>query len=483
MKGNTTMQPAKQSGNGGGASLLFHGAARDVTGSMHFVRVGERWISLDCGLYQGHRQQAMEANTTFPVRPRDLSAVVLSHAHIDHSGNLPYLVRQGFTGPIYATPATRDLAAIMLQDSGHIHEEDAAYWNRKHPGEPIEPYYTQAEAAKALGQFVSIGLDRPFAVAPGITCRYSEAGHILGSAAVQLTLQPDGGKAMLLGFTGDLGRRDLPILRDPAPLPDCDYLITEATYGNREHEPPDDVKAKLAGVLNATIARGGRVIIPAFSVGRTQSLIYYLRQVFVEKLVRPIDVFIDSPLSVSATEVFKLHPELFDPEASELLKETGGDIFACPNCHYVSSVAESKSLNERTEPCVIISASGMCEVGRVLHHLKHAVVDQRNTILIVGYMAANTLGRRILDHAPEIKIFGKLYPLEAQVVKLNGLSSHAGADELADALRPLAHRVRELFVVHSEPAQAEPFLRRCRKLGFANVVYPEDGQRYELTAT
>ncbi len=464
-----------------GLELLFHGAARQVTGSMHLVRHGERWIALDCGLYQGHRREAERANRHFPVPPRDLAAVVLSHAHIDHSGNLPYLVKRGFAGPIYCTPATRDLSAIMLQDSAHIHEEDAAYWNRKHPDEPIEPYYTRQDAAAALGQFVSIHYDHPFMVLPRLTCRFHEAGHILGSACIALTAGPDNGDAPVrLCYSGDLGRRNLPILRDPAPLPDCDYLVVEATYGNRRHESSEDIKTRLADVISRTVRRGGRVVIPAFSVGRTQALVYYLRQVFVEKLAPQVDVFVDSPLAVNATEVFKLHPEIFDREARAMNSQPGS-LFDCPRCHYVTAVADSKALNGRTEPCVIISASGMCEAGRILHHLKHAAPDPKNTIAIVGFMAANTLGRRLIDHVPEIKIFGKMYPLEAEVVKLNGLSSHADSAELEAWLLPLKDRLKRLFVVHSEPGQADPFVRRCRDLGFADVAYPEPGARFSLS--
>ncbi|MDD4888545.1 MAG: MBL fold metallo-hydrolase [Phycisphaerae bacterium] len=461
--------------------LLFHGAAREVTGSMHLVELGGHWVAIDCGLYQGHREQAAEANARFPVKPRQIEAVILSHAHIDHSGNLPFLVKEGFVGPIYCTPATRDLSAIMLQDSGHIQEEDAAYWNKKHPDDPIEPYYTRDDAKTALSQFVTIDYGRPFMVLPRLVCQFAEAGHILGSATVLLTLEAkEGGQPVRLCFTGDLGRRSLPILRDPAPLPACDYLLAEATYGNRVHEPPEDMKAKLADVINRTVARGGRVVIPAFSVGRTQSLIFYLRQVFQENLAPSIDVFIDSPLAVNATEIFRLHPDLFDEETTALAKELGGKLFDCPRCHYITDVEQSKALNSFTGPCVIISASGMCEAGRILHHLKHAAPDKRNTIAIVGYMAANTLGRRLVDRVPEIKIFGKMYPLEAEVVKLNGLSSHAGADELMEWILPLKDMLKKLFIVHSEPAQAEPFARRCREAGFAEVDYPQAGEGFML---
>jgi len=460
--------------------VLFHGAAQEVTGSMHYVELGGRWIALDCGLYQGHRREAEEANANFPIPPKDLDAVVLSHAHIDHSGNLPYLVKKGFTGPIYCTPATRDLSAVMLQDSGRIQEEDAAYWNKKHPDEPIDPYYTEQDAARALQQFVSLGYGRPFVVLPRLSCQFGEAGHILGSASVLLAREPSNGEGLVrFVFTGDLGRRDLPILREPDPLPTCQYLVTEATYGNRHHEPPEDVKRKLADVLNRTIDRGGRVIIPAFSVGRTQTLIYYLRQVFLEKLAPQVEVFIDSPLAVNTTAVFKLHPELFNPAMLKLTEDVG-DVFECPGLDYITRVDDSKALNEYTKPCVVISASGMCEAGRILHHLKHGAPDKRNTIAIVGYMAANTLGRRIVDRAPEIKIFGKMYPLEAEVVKLNGLSSHAGADELEAWLSPMKGSVKHLFVVHSEPTQAEPFIRHCRQIGFASVSYPKPGETYLL---
>jgi metallo-beta-lactamase family protein len=369
----------------------------------------------------------------------------------------------------------------MLRDSGRIHEEDAAYWNKKHPDDPIDPYYTEEDALRAVKQFVSISYGVPFLVMPGLTCTFAEAGHMLGSASVLLDAEATVDKPGLrFVYTGDLGRRDLPILCDPAPLPPCHYLVTEATYGNREHEPPENVKQKLADVLNRTIARGGRMIIPAFSVGRTQTLVYYLREVFLEKLAPQVDVFIDSPLAVQSTEVFKLHPELFNAEARKLAEQLGGDFFDCPGVHYITRVEDSKALNEYTKPCVVMSASGMCEAGRILHHLKHGAPDKRNTIAIVGYMAANTLGRRLVEREPEIKIFGKFYPLDAEVVKFNGLSSHAGASELEQWLLPLKDQVRHLFVVHGEPNQAEPFVRRCRELGFAKVSYPERGEVFAL---
>lgn len=466
--------------DGDGFELLFHGAARQVTGSMHYVRLGEHWIALDCGLYQGHRREAEEASRKFPIPPKELAAIVVSHAHIDHTGNLPYLVKRGFSGPIYCTPATRDLGAIMLQDAAHIQEEDASYWNKKHPDDPIEPYYTQADADAALKLYVSVPYNRPFTVIPGMVCEYREAGHILGSATVSLTADRRNGHSTRLVFTGDLGRKDLPILRDPAPLPECDYLISESTYGNRRHENPEGMKEKLGAVLSETIQRGGRVVIPAFSLGRTQTLIYFLRQVFQEKLAPQVDVFVDSPLAVNATEVFRMHPEIFDKEALKLRRSYGGNLFDCPGCHYITDVADSKSLNDRKEPCVIISASGMCEAGRIKHHLKNAVTDPKNTILIVGFMAAHTLGRRIVERAPEIKIFGRVYPLEAQVKTLNGFSSHADADELDATLAPHADDVKHLFLVHGEPDQAEPLATRCRDAGFRNVTYPAAGERFEL---
>ncbi|MCG3178870.1 MAG: Ribonuclease [Phycisphaerae bacterium] len=461
--------------------LLFHGAARQVTGSMHYLRVGERWIALDCGLYQGHRREAEEANRRFPIPPKELTAVVLSHAHIDHSGNLPYLVKQGFSGPIYCTPATRDLSAVMLQDAAHIQEEDAAYWNKKHPGDPIEPYYTQEDALAALSYFVTVPYDRTFPVVPRTSCQFHDAGHILGSASLSLTVDRNNGLSPLrIGFTGDLGRRGLPILRDPAPLPECDYLISESTYGNRRHDNPNDMKTKLAEVVTRTVARGGRVVIPAFSVGRTQTLVYYLRQIFEEKLAPQVDVFVDSPLAVSATEVFKMHPEIFDREAQSLRQSYGGSLFECAHCNYITDVSSSKALNDRKEPCVVISASGMCEAGRILHHLKNAAPDPRNTIVIVGFMAVHTLGRRIVDREPELRIFGKMYPLEAEVKTLNGFSSHADAGELDEYLFPLAKSVKHLFLVHGETGQYEPLAARCREAGFAQVTYPERGDRFSL---
>ncbi|MFQ5430453.1 MAG: MBL fold metallo-hydrolase RNA specificity domain-containing protein [Phycisphaerae bacterium] len=463
--------------------VTFRGAAREVTGSMHLIEADGMQVALDCGLFQGRRAEATKKNRHFPFDGAALHAVVLSHAHLDHCGRLPLLVRHGFAGPIYATPATRDLCALLLADSAHIQEEDAKYLNKKRArkGEPpIAPLYDEEDAARALARFHTVSEGQTFWVTKRLKASFHHTGHMLGASMVELEYAPPGGgPAVRLLFTGDVGRFNLPILRDPTPLPECDYLITESTYGGRLHPPTADLKELLAEAVNGTIERGGRVIIPAFSVGRTQVIVYFLHQLQAEGRIPCIPTYVDSPLAVNATEVFRLHPELFDRDARRFQRKTG-DILGSSCCTYIRDVEESKRINRRRRPCIIISASGMCEAGRILHHLKNNIGKEKNTVIIVGFQAAHTLGRRIVERQKEVRIFGRTYKLKARVVVLNGFSAHADRDELHRLLDPIAARCRRAFLVHGEEDQMEALRRSMRGRGFRKIEMPEPGRRFSL---
>jgi len=450
------------------AQLQFYGAVRSVTGSMHVIRRGESEVLLECGLYQGKRADALKRNRHLPFDPSKLTACTLSHAHIDHSGNLPNLVKNGYDGPVYATQATCDLGRALLKDSAYIQQKDAEYWNRKNKDKPpIEPIYTEQDALEALTRFQTIDYHKRFEVAPGIHATFYDAGHILGSAATLYEIE-ENGRTIRIGFTGDLGRPNHPILRDPQYMPGMDYLITESTYGNRVHEAVTSMKDRLREVVQRTIDGGGRVIIPAFSVGRTQNLVYYLAELFHEGALDPLPVYVDSPLAINASKAYRDHPDCYDEETKELLAD-GGKPFGFDLLTYTRSVEASKEINNSKHPCVIISASGMCEGGRILHHLKHSVSEPKNTILIVGYQAVNTLGRRIVDEVPKIKIYGKTYPLRAKVQRMNGFSAHADRDEMATYVKNIPG-LKKVFVVHGEENSSLAFQSYLEGLGLSAYV-------------
>ena len=453
-------------------TVTFWGAAGTVTGSMHLLAAGGKRVLLDCGLYQGRRADSHARNRDFPFRPKKVDAVVLSHAHVDHCGNLPNLVKQGFAGPIYCTPATRALAAVMLGDAAKIQQEDAAYLNRKADrGEPkVEPLYDGKDVYRTLVKMKAVAYGKPFEVLPGIEVTFSDAGHLLGSAAVHVQA---GGRT--LTFTGDRGRPGLPILRDPEPLPPADLVVTESTYGGHTHDTVEETAAQLGEVVRRTAARGGKVVIPAFSVGRTQTVVYFLHQLMTAGQLPAVPIFVDSPMAVKATEVFKAHPECFDAETVQLLA-TNPEVFGEGRVRYVEKVHESIALNHQTEPSIIISASGMCEAGRVLHHLKHNLDDKRNTVLIAGYQAEGTLGRRLVERRPEVKVLGRTVPVRAEVVVLNGLSSHADHPGLVASLSPLAAPGVKVRLVHGEPEKAAKLADALRTAGFEDVAIPERGE-------
>lgn len=459
--------------------IKFIGAAQTVTGSMHLIKTDSSTFLLDCGLYQGKRKEAFEINRRFDeFNPSEIDFVILSHAHIDHAGNLPSLVKKGFKGKIFTTFATRDLCAIMLQDSAHIQEKDVEYVNkkRKRNGQRLfEPLYTQQDALNTLQHFVGINYNREIEAAPGIKFTFYDAGHILGSAVVQLKIQ-ENGRAIELGFSGDLGRPNLPILRDPEKLPDVDYFICESTYGGRTHENPTDAEEQLTQVLKKAIERKAKIISPTFSVGRTQEIVYSLHRIFEDNKVQRIPVFVDSPLAVNATEVFRLHPECYDEETNEFIQKNE-DPFGFNKLKYITDVADSKKLNDIKGPCVILSSSGMCESGRILHHLANNIEDPNNIILMVGYAAQHTLGRKIIDKEKVVKIFGEEYNLNAEVIVMENFSAHADENELVNYCNQIdKQKLKQMFLVHGEIDQQEAFKNNLGKIGINNVIIPQRGQ-------
>ena len=470
--------------------LTFWGAAQTVTGSMHHLSVAGRDYLLDCGEFQGRRKEAAERNRHFPFPCKEISAVMLSHAHIDHSGNLPLLVKNGFRGPIYTSPATADLCHPMLADSASLQEKDAEFLNKRHmrrkalnvPGLAanglVEPLYTVEDAEATFPLFHPVPMHTPTPVGPGVVYQSFEAGHIFGSTCMLLNLESEG-KSVRLGFTGDLGRPGLPIIRDPEPLPPADYLIIESTYGDRIHEPIHSVSERLAEIVNHTYQRGGKMIVPAFAVGRTQQLVLLLHELINAKAIPAFPIFVDSPLAVNVTEVFRKHPELYDAEA-RAFESNHEDPFGFSRLTYVRDVNQSKALNDLHGPFMIISASGMCEGGRVLHHLKNNIGDPRNTILLTGYQAMNTLGRKIQERWKEVPIFGEPMPLRAEVCQLDALSGHADREEMLAWMKPLAAGLKRVFLVHGELDQQTAFAAAIRQRYQLDVVVPARGSSFEI---
>ena len=465
--------------------ITFHGAARTVTGSQHLLEVNGKRLLLECGLFQGRRKEAFQRNRSFPFDPQKIDAVLLSHAHIDHSGNLPHLVKKGFHGPIYTTDATAHLANIMLIDSGHIHESDAEYMNKRaryKGGEMIEPLYTIEDAAQVAQYFICQPYDKPFKVVPGVQARLVEAGHILGSAATVLDIE-ERERRFRLWFSGDIGRRDLPLIRDPVLPSESDYLIMECTYGDKTHQSPQASYDELEEVVGRTISRGGKVIIPSFAVGRTQELVYCLHRMIDSGAIPPIPVFIDSPLAVNITDVFKAHPECFDQEAQEFqLNDIHRSVLGEGLVTYVRSVEQSKAINFDPRPMVIISASGMAETGRILHHLKNNIEDKKNTILIVSWQAPHTLGRRLADRKKKIKIFGDEYRRRAEVVTIEGFSAHAGQPFLLEYALASRRSLKRTFLVHGEERAAKPLMEKMAAAGLKRVSFPALHKKVEIGA-
>ncbi len=509
----------------------FYGAAQTVTGSQHMLSINGNKLLLECGLYQGRRREAFDRNRNLPFEVQDVDAVILSHAHIDHSGNLPSLVKNGYKGPIFATRATAHLANIMLMDSAHVQEMDAAYVNKKrfstshdprragrdyppshdpqragqeYPASqttdreyplsrppqkaereyppPVEPIYSLEDAAQVAQNFWPVDYDEAFEPVPGVTAKLVDAGHILGSAAVVLDIEENGRK-FRLWFSGDIGRRNLPLLRDPVLPEGADYMIMECTYGDKPHREPELAYEELRQVVGRTIKRGGKVIIPAFAVGRTQELVYDFHRMMEAGELPRIPIFVDSPLAINASEVFRQHPECFDEETRDFIRTNRHhSALGFDKLTYTRSVEESKAINTRDEPMVIISASGMAEVGRILHHLKNNIENPRNTVLIVSWQAPHTLGRRLADREKEVRIFGEMYAVRAEVATIGGLSAHAGQRFLVEYAEAVKEQVQQIFLVHGEPKAAEALRVKLAERGIDDrrVVYPEMGGSVEI---
>lgn len=463
-------------------NIKFNGAAQTVTGSQFYLEINGYSLLLECGLYQGKRKEAFEQNRTFRFDPKKLDAVILSHAHIDHSGNLPNLVLNGYTGPIYTTTATARLGDIMLQDSAHIQEEDARYMNKKlaRRGEPlVEPLYTGKDALQAIEQYYPVRYNDPFEPIPGVTARLFDAGHILGSAAICLDVK-ENGKTFRFWFSGDIGRMNLPLIPDPVLPEAVDIMMMECTYGDKSHRDPSEAYQEFREMIKKTIKRRGKVIIPAFAVGRTQELVYDINRMIMENEIPRIPVFVDSPLAVKATDVFKASPEYFDAETHQFIRENNHPALNFNGLEYISDVEDSKKLNNRKEPMIIISASGMAEAGRIQHHLKNNIEDERNTICIVGWQAPNTLGRRLAERQPRVKIFGDEYIRRAEVVTIGGLSAHAGQTFLTEYVKATQSSLKKLILVHGEQDAEEAFRQKLLDLGLNEVYYPQQYDVMEL---
>jgi len=464
--------------------IQFLGAVRNVTGSRHRLQIAGKTILLDCGLFQGRRQDFFDRNQRFEFDPTTVDMVLLSHAHIDHSGNIPTLVRQGFAGHIYATPATMDLCSAMLRDSAHVLAADVAYVNKKRArkGEPpVHPLYSLDDALEAVEQFLGVGYNRPIPLADGATATFRDAGHILGSAMIEIAVR-ENGRNLKVVYSGDLGRPGLPILRDPYVVQDVDTLILESTYGDRTHDSPSEAEDQLRRVILETVNRGGKIIIPAFAVGRTQELVYALHRLTLARKIPELPVFVDSPLAVNVTEIFRLHPECYDREINAFMERADvEDAFGFRRLRYIRDVEESKALNSLKQPAVIISASGMCEAGRILHHLKNNIEDSRNTILFVGFQAEQTLGRKLVDGWKKVNIFGEEYTVRAAVERIDGYSAHADRNELLDYVRRVRQTgLRRVFIVHGEEAASLSLAAALKEMGVPEVHVPMPGDTVEL---
>lgn len=435
--------------------LSFHGAARSVTGSRHLIETSTSRVLLDCGMFQGRREEAARQNRELGFEPKSLSAVLLSHAHIDHSGALPVLARHGFSGKVHLTRASADLAVIILQDAARIQESDCAYVNKKERRrgkQCVRPFFDADDVEAIARRFVGARYHDVLKVDPRVTASFHDAGHILGSAAIRVKYTARGNTTTVL-FSGDLGRARMPILRDPEPPPPCDVLILESTYGDRLHEQTGEEMKKAEALLSHARAHRSKIIVPAFAVGRTQELVMRIKELVAESRVEPIPIYIDSPLAARVTAVFRRHPECYNEETYKTFS-ANGDPFASRYIHFVSTVEDSKRLNTMRGPCVIISSSGMCEGGRILHHLKHAIQDEANVIVFVGFQAEHTLGRKLVEGWDVVPIFGVPTPRRARVVTFNGLSAHADRNDLLAYVRAIDPLPGVIFVVHGEEKQA-----------------------------
>jgi metallo-beta-lactamase family protein len=456
-------------------AMQFLGAARHVTGTKHLLAVNDQRILLDCGLVQGPRQVAELANRNLPIAGKEVDSLLLSHAHIDHCGSLPTLVKSGYDGPIHCTQATADMLRMMLMDAAMIQAEYARSMQKR--GTPVQPLYSEQDVTATLKLVRPVPYRQPFEVQKGVRAEFLDAGHILGAAIVVIDVD-DGHLRRRIVFTGDHGRKHLPILRDPDRIPECDVLITESTYGDRLHEPTGDLAEQLAKIVDEENRDGGRILIPAFAVGRAQDLVLHFGQLMRSGRIPKLPLFIDSPMSREATKVMSGHPELFDKETQAILQR-GQSPFFFDGVRYVADVEESKSLNSLRNG-VIIAASGMCEAGRIVHHLKQSVGRAEDCVLIVGFQAEHTLGRRLLDGEEVVQILGEEHRVRCKVRFMPGLSAHADHAELLRFEQHLAGRCKQVFVVHGEEVAANAYAGRLRDAGFHGIEVPNKGDRFEI---
>lgn len=463
--------------------IQFHGANREVTGSRHLLIINGKKILLDCGMYQGKREMEYFNNNNFGFNPKEIDYCILSHAHNDHCGALPVLVKQGYRGPIFCTSVTKELCTYMLVDSGHIQESEAEYLNKKYlkKGLPkVEPLYTMAEANESLKQFQTVEFHKPFKVCEGVYAEMKIAGHILGSAQILLKIEDqEKKKEIIFHFTGDLGRKDLPIIRDPEQVSNVDYLLIESTYGDRVHETFYDADNRIESVINKVVKRGGKIIMPAFALGRAQELVYSLHKLAAQNRIPEIPIFVDSPLAFNVTKVFKSNPDFFDDETKQLFTSNKEDPFGFDRLKYVVSVEESKALNSLRIPHIIISSSGMCEHGRVLHHLKNNIDQSMNAVFLVGYQAENTLGRKIQDGHKVVNILGHTCPVRAEVYSFDAFSAHADRSDLLTYIDNVKTK-KKIFLVHGEEQPMYSFKIALQENGYDQVEMPIKGGEMEL---
>jgi metallo-beta-lactamase family protein len=455
--------------------LQSFGGAQEVTGSQHVLSVNGHSVMIECGLFQGRRQETYQRNLNFKSDPSKIECLILSHAHIDHSGNIPNLVKRGFSGPVYATPPTVDLCRIMLRDSAYLQLKDIEFVNvkkRRMHDTPVEPLYTMKDAEAAMNRFVAIPYNQSFAPIPGVTATFRDAGHILGSAGISFEIT-ENNRLIRFGFTGDVGRPNMAVIQDPNILRDLDILMMESTYGNRLHHPADHVEEELAQTIRNVTAGGGKIIIPAFAVGRTQQLVYHLHKLFNEDRIPDMPIFVDSPLACDATEVFRKHPECMDRETNRIFMSNHEDPFGFSRLKYVHDIAGSKELNGLSYPHIIISASGMAEGGRILHHLRNNIENPKNMVLFVGYAAKETLARKMMDGAPVVRIFGMEHPVKCMIKIIDAFSAHADSGELLGCVSITPpDKLQHVILVHGEEDQALPLRDAIRALGYKNVYYP-----------
>jgi metallo-beta-lactamase family protein len=464
--------------------ILFLGAAREVTGSKHLIttETGKR-ILLDCGMFQGKGLETDAMNRDLGFDPMEIDHIILTHAHIDHSGLIPFVYKLGFRGSVICTDATRDLCAIMLADSGHIQENDVRWFNKRRIAKgltPVEPIYTEKEARQCMELFISVAYNRKFYIDENIKIRFTNTGHMLGSGVVLIEIT-EKGKTTRIAYTGDIGRPVNRILKGPQSFPQCDYLITESTYGDRLHPQRQEAEGELLRIIRETcLERKGKVIIPSFAIGRTQEVVYALNNFFNEGLLPKINIYVDSPLAVNATDIFRMHLQYLNEDVHDVMLHDP-DPFGFGSLFYLKSPEESKHLNSYKHPCVIISASGMMEAGRIKHHIANNIEDPANTILAVGYCAPATLGARILNGEKEVSIFGEKHPVHAQIEKIEAFSGHGDYKEMIDFLSCQdPEKIKKVFLVHGEPEAQEFFRKEMQKAGYRKVEIPEQGQTYDL---